>query len=160
MIVDFEITNISDIHDNYPQKTKLFIIITWLFNSKVCILYGLRRTGKTVLLRQALLSLDTNEKKKAVFITCNHNRGFYNILSYIRDSLKKGKRYYFNEITYTKNFQNLAEILSDSFVANYNARILFSGTDSLALALPSHYNLYDRAIFIHTTYRSWFNYFE
>lgn len=70
------------------------------------------------------------------------------------DSLKKGKRYYFNEITYTKNFQDLAEILSDSFIANYNARILFSGTDSLALALPSHYNLYDRAIFIHTTYRS------
>lgn len=158
-MVDFEITNISDIHDNYPQKRDcLSSLLDYLKaenNSKVCILYGLRRTGKTVLLKQALLSLDTKEKKKAVFITCNHNTDFYNILSYIKDSIKAGKKYYFiDEITYAKNFQNLAEILSDSFVANYNAKIILTGTDSLGLALPSHYNLYDRAIFIHTTYTS------
>ena len=70
-------------------------------------------------------------------------------------TIDSGKRYFcIDEITYAKNFQNLAEVLSDNFVSNYNARIILTGTDSLGLSLPSHSNLYDRAEFIHTTYMS------
>lgn len=156
---DFEITEVSSLEDIFPQKRDcLKELKEYLFkksSSRICILYGLRRTGKTVLLKQTLLSLNESERKKAVFITCNANTDFYNVLSFIKESIDNGKRYFcIDEITYAKNFQNLAEVLSDNFVSNYNARIILTGTDSLGLSLPSHSNLYDRAEFIHTTYMS------
>lgn len=123
--------------------------------SKICVIYGLRRTGKTVLMQQALNALSEEQKNKAVFITCNKSTDFYDILSYLKNLLNEGKKYFFiDEITYAKNFQDLAEVLSDNFVQNYDARIILTGTDSLGLSLPSHSNLYDRIVFIHTTYMS------
>lgn len=70
-MVDFEITSISDIHDNYPQKRDcLSSLLDYLKaenNSKVCILYGLRRTGKTVLLKQALLFRYKGKEKSSIY---------------------------------------------------------------------------------------------
>lgn len=158
-IVDFEETDVSKIRDDFPQKRDCFSKIKQYFLkpniSRVCIIYGLRRTGKTILLKQTLLSLSEEERKKSVFITCNYKTDFYNVLSFLKQKLDSGyKNFFIDEITYAKNFQNLAEVLSDNFVANYNAKILLTGTDSLGLSLPSHSNLYDRAEFVHTTYVS------
>lgn len=156
--MDFVITETENIHDEYPQKRDCFVKLQQYLQSpstRVYVIYGLRRTGKTVLLKQALLSLSQEQKKNAVFITCNYKTDFYNVIKYIKEKLDKGSRYFFiDEVTYANNFQNLAEVLSDNFVANYNARIVLTGTDSLGLSLPSHANLYDRAEFIHTTYVS------
>lgn len=154
---DFEITNIENIEDVFPQKRDCLVELQEYLlkkhSSKVCVLYGLRRTGKTVLLKQALHFLPQTEQKKSIFITCNYNTDFYNVIKYLKEKLDEGKRYFFiDEITYAKNFQNLAEVLSDNFVSNYNAKIILTGTDSLGLSLPSHSNMYDRAEFVHTTY--------
>lgn len=155
----FEVSEVSLINDNYPEKRDCFNDVMKYLNakatSKICVIYGLRRTGKTVLMRQAVNALTEEQKNKAVFITCNINTDFYDILNYLKKLLGEGKKIFFiDEITYAKNFQNLAEVLSDNFVQNYDARIILTGTDSLGLSLPSHSNLYDRIVFIHTTYMS------
>ena len=157
--LNFEITDIGDIRASFPHtRDCLKELKKYLYNestSKVCVLYGLRRTGKTVLLKQSLLSLNNEDRQKSVFLTCNSNTDFYDVLYFIKERIGNGKKYFFiDEITYAKNFQNLAEVLSDNFVSNYNARIVLTGTDSLGLSIPSHSNLYDRAEFIHTTYMS------
>ena len=159
MIMTFETFDVDRIKDIYPQKRDCFQNLLNYLNkkntSKICIIYGLRRTGKTVLMQQAVNALSEEQKKNSVYIRCNNETDFYDVLSYLKDCLNEGKRNIFiDEITYAKNFQNLAEVLSDNFVTNYNARIVLTGTDSLGLSLPSHSNLYDRADFIHTTYMS------
>lgn len=157
--MNFEVFDIEKIKDNYPQKRDCFQKLMDYLNkkttSKVCVIYGLRRTGKTVLMQQALNALPEEQKKNSVYIRCNNTTDFYDVVSFLKNSLDKGKKYIFiDEVTYAKNFQNLAEVLSDNFVANYDARIILTGTDSLGLSLPSHSNLYDRAEFVHTTYIS------
>ena len=157
--MNFEVFDIKNIKDNYPQKRDCFQKLMNYLNkkttSKVCVIYGLRRTGKTVLMQQALNALPDEQKKKSVYVKCNNNTDFYDVIDYLKQCLDEGKKYIFiDEITYAKNFQNLAEVLSDNFVANYDARIVLTGTDSLGLSLPSHSNLYDRADFVHTTYIS------
>lgn len=88
---DFEITEVSILEDIFPQKRDcLKELKGYLFKKssfRICIFYGLRRTGKTVLLKQTLLSLNESEHKKAVFITCNANTDFYNVLSFIKESI-------------------------------------------------------------------------
>ena len=157
--MEFEIFDIEKIQDNYPQKRDCFEKLMNYLNkkttSKICVIYGLRRTGKTVLMQQALKTLSEEHRKQSVYIRCNNNTDFYDVLNFLKNNLNEGKKYFFiDEVTYAKNFQNLAEVLSDNFVANYNARIVLTGTDSLGLSLPSHSNLYDRAEFVHTTYIS------
>ena len=157
--MNFEVFDVDKVKDNYPQKRDCFEKLMNYLNkkttSKICVIYGLRRTGKTVLMQQALNALPEEQKKNSVYIRCNNTTDFYDVVSFLKDSLDEGKKYIFiDEVTYAKNFQNLAEILSDNFVANYDARIILTGTDSLGLSLPSHSNLYDRAEFVHTTYIS------
>lgn len=157
--MDFTVQDLSKIQDDFPQKRDCLKSIKEYLSkkkeTKVCALFGLRRTGKTVLMQQAFLSLPESEKEKSVFLICNKNTDFYNVISFIKNSIEEGKKYFFiDEITYAKNFQNLAEVLSDNFVSNYNAKIILTGTDSLGLSLPSHSNLYDRIEMIHTTYTS------
>lgn len=156
-LLDFEIVDVSKINDEYPQKRDCLSEITDYLDSKnqkkILALYGLRRTGKTVLMQQALSGMASERKKKSVFITCNRNSDFNNVLSFMKRSIAEGKRFFFiDEVTYAKNFQNLAEILSDNFAAIENAKIIVTGTDSLGLSLPSHSNLYDRVRLVHTTY--------
>lgn len=155
--MDFEVNDLSKIKDEFPNKRDCLSEITdYLFDDKthrICAIYGLRRTGKTVLMQQAFLSLSEECRKQSVFITCNRDSDFYNILKYIKNSIDDGKKYFFiDEITYADKFQKLAEILSDNYVSLHNARIVVTGTDSLGLSLPTHSNLYDRSILVHTTY--------
>lgn len=154
---DFEISNISDIKDDFPQKRDcLSEIINYLNsdnNKRICGIYGLRRTGKTTLMRQALLSLPKKERDKAIFITCEKESNFRRILEFLKDSSTHGKKYFFiDEITFSDKFQLLAEVLSDNLADLKGAKIVVTGTDSLGLSLASHSNLYDRITMVHTTY--------
>ena len=157
--MSFDIQNISRIKDEFPQKRDCFSELMDYLKSdnphKICALYGLRRTGKTVLMQQALLNLPESEKQKADFITCNSTTDFHEVLAFIQSEIEKGKKYFFiDEITYAKGFQEIGEILSDNFVSFQDARIVVTGTDSLGLSLPSHSILYDRIKMIHTSYMS------
>ena len=123
--------------------------------TKICALYGLRRTGKTFLMQQVAQNLPENLKGKALFITCNSGTDFYDVQAYINSSMEKGYRIFFvDEITYADGFQRIGEVLSDFYVGVKGARIVVAGTDSLGLSLISRNFMYDRIKFVHTTYTS------
>ena len=61
--------------EDYPEKRdcypKLYKYITEHnpdYNGKICALYGLRRTGKTVMMNQCISELPPEEKEKSVYI--------------------------------------------------------------------------------------------
>jgi len=155
--MDFRSTDISKIKDEFPQKRDcLSKIVNYLRSEnqkRICGVFGLKRTGKTTLMKQAALSIPDEERKKSVFITCEKESNFRRIVEFLRESIASGKKYFFiDEITLTDKFQILAEVLSDNLVDLKNARIVVSGTESLGLSLASHSSLYDRIEIVHTTY--------
>ena len=120
-------------------------------NPRVGVLYGLRRTGKTVLLRQWLWNLPYEERVKAAYLTINGES-----LRTIKDDLtklqEKGYKYVvIDEITTCEDFTKGVAALADNFTAS-GMRIFISGTDSLLLWLIASDELYDRQYTLHTTH--------
>lgn len=58
--------------------------------TRVCALYGLRRTGKTILMQQIAVNLPQELKQKTKFITCSPETSFYDVQHYIDVSIKNG----------------------------------------------------------------------
>jgi len=121
-------------------------------HDKVCILYGLRRTGKTTLIRQVIYGMTAEEQEKAVFVQVNSQ----NTLSDINKDLKRleslGYRYVFiDEATLMADFIEGSALFSDVFAAS-GMKIVLSGTDSLGFAFSEDEELYDRCIMLHTTF--------
>lgn len=119
---------------------------------RVFILYGLRRTGKTTLIRQAIAEMNDADIKKAAFIQATAK----NTLAELNKDLKllesQGYKYIFiDEVTLMEDFIEGAALLSDIFAA-CGMRIVLSGTDSLGFLFTSYNELYDRCIRLHTTH--------
>lgn len=119
---------------------------------RVCLLYGLRRTGKTTMLRQALLEMSEEQIVKAVYIKA---RSMDTMAAMNRD-LKKlqelGYKYIFiDEVTLIPDFIDSAALFSDIYAA-MGMKIVLSGTDSLGFWFTLRQELYDRAVTIHTTF--------
>lgn len=131
---------------NYLDKTE--------HQSKICAVYGLRRTGKTTLLKQAIESLSEIQKEKTLYIECYNNKtDFYDVVQFIKNKINEGYQYFFiDEITYAEGFQKIATILSDIFVDINEVKIVVTGTDSLGLSLSAQNLMYDRIEFVNTTY--------
>ncbi len=119
------------------------------YEAKVCVIYGLRRTGKTVLSLQALSELQA-EKSAYIKMLSTDNMAMLN-----RDLMrlqKEGIRYVFvDEITLMQDFADSASLLSDIYAAS-GIKMVLSGTDSLGFALAMDDELYDRVFLIHTTF--------
>ena len=127
--------------------------------SKVCALFGLRRTGKTVLMEQCAESLPDEEKEKAIIITCLQGANMYEVLDFVNKKIENGYKYFFiDEITYADNFQQIGESLANYCVELKGARIVISGTDSLGISLPTANTQFCRSIMVHTTYISFAEY--
>ena len=118
---------------------------------KVCILYGLRRTGKTTLLFQLLNGLSVEERTKAVYIKVRVSDRFADISADLKKLCTMDYKYAFlDEITLMEDFIDCASILSDIY-AMQGMKIILSGTDSLGFWMAAGNELYDRAYLIHTT---------
>ena len=119
------------------------------YDGKICILYGLRRTGKTTLLFQMIGDLPV-EQTAYIKIKAIDNMS---MLTKDLDALYKlGCKYVFiDEITLMEDFINTAAVLSDIF-AMMGMKIVVSGTDSLGFAMANRDELYDRSITIHTSF--------
>lgn len=119
---------------------------------RVFVLYGLRRTGKTTLIRQAILGMSEDKRNRTAFIQITPD----NDLSQLNKDLKKleqnGYKYVFiDEVTLLDDFIEGAALLSDIF-ASSGIRIVLSGTDSLGFVFAQSSSLYDRCIMLHTTF--------
>ena len=119
---------------------------------RVCLLYGLRRTGKTTMLRQALLEMSEDQLGKAVYIKARN----MDTMAAMNRDLKKlqelGYKYVFiDEVTLMPDFIDSAALFSDIYAA-MGMKIVLSGTDSLGFWFTLRQELYDRAVTIHTTF--------
>ena len=121
-------------------------------HDKVFILYGLRRTGKTTLIRQVIYNMKNEDKNKSVFIQINPT----NTLAEVNKDLRKletlGYKYVFiDEVTMMDDFIQGAALFSDVF-ASSGMKIVLSGTDSLGFVFSEDEQLYDRCFLLHTTF--------
>ena len=119
---------------------------------KVFILYGLRRTGKTTMIRQILLEMDDAMLDQSVFIQITAKNTLADVNKDLRTLEQRGCRYVFlDEVTLMEDFIDGAAMLSDVFAAS-GMKIVLSGTDSLGFLFTEDEQLYDRCIMLHTTF--------
>lgn len=119
---------------------------------KVFIIYGLRRTGKTTMIRQILTELPDAEFKKAAFIQVKSKDTLADVDRDLRLLEENGYKYVFiDEVTLMEDFIEGAAIFSDIY-ASSGMKIVLSGTDSLGFAFSKEEQLYDRCILLHTTF--------
>lgn len=119
---------------------------------KVFIIYGLRRTGKTTMIRQILMELSEAEFKKAAFIQVKSRDTLADVDKDLRLLEENGYKYVFiDEVTLMEDFVEGAAIFSDIYVSS-GMKIVLSGTDSLGFAFSKEEQLYDRCILLHTTF--------
>ena len=119
---------------------------------KVFILYGLRRTGKTTMIRQIFAEMNEVELSKAAFIQITAADTLANVNRDLKTLETQGFRYVFlDEVTLIDDFIEGAALFSDVF-ATCGMKIILSGTDSLGFIFTEDEQLYDRCIMLHTTF--------
>ena len=139
----------------YKKRECIRILREYVFGpeqDKVLIIYGLRRTGKTTMIRQILTELSPTEFDKAAFIQITTLDTLADVDADLRQLEKKGFKYVFiDEITLMEDFVEGAALFSDIY-ASSGMKIVLSGTDSLGFAFTREEQLYDRCILMHTTF--------
>lgn len=138
------------------QKRNCFVQIQdYLYSDtldKVCLVYGLRRTGKTTMIRQCLYEMKEGDFKRSVYIKATVTDTMSTLNKDLKLLHEIGVKFVFiDEVTLISDFIDSAAILSDIYSA-MGMKIVLSGTDSLGFWLAVHEELYDRAIMVHTTY--------
>ena len=119
---------------------------------KVFILYGLRRTGKTTMIRQIFAGMSDAELAKAAFIQTTARDTLAGVNRDLRLLETQGFRYVFlDEVTLMEDFIEGAALFADVFAA-CGMKIVLSGTDSLGFLFTEDEQLYDRCILLHTTF--------
>ena len=139
----------------YKKRECISILRDYVFGplqDKVLIIYGLRRTGKTTIIRQILTELPPEEFSKAAFIQVTAGDSLDDINADLSMLERNGFRYVFiDEVTLIENFIEGAALFSDIY-ASSGMKIILSGTDSLEFAFTREEQLYDRCILLHTTF--------
>lgn len=122
---------------------------------KVFILYGLRRTGKTTMLRQIVLGMTEKQRSKTAFIQVKTSDTLAGVNSDLKYLEQQGYKYVFlDEVTLMEDFIEGAALFSDIY-ASSGMKIVLSGTDSLGFVFTESEQLYDRCIMLHTTFISY-----
>ena len=149
-----------------PAKERFIFneLMEFLLNKEnttdICALYGIRRTGKTIMMHQAIRRLinDYNvDKEEISLITITKSIGYTdrNLISDIRARANKVKYFFIDEISYMniETEDNMLNLLADEF-AKQGIKIVITGTFSYAIKLLKNDILFDRVETIDTTYFS------
>lgn len=119
---------------------------------RVCLVFGLRRTGKTTMLRQAVLKMTSEQAAKTVYIKAKATDTMAVMSRDLEKLLELGyENVFIDEVTLMEDFIDSAALFSDIY-ATQGMKIVLSGTDSLGFWFALHQELYDRAVTIHTTF--------
>ena len=121
-------------------------------SDRVFILYGLRRTGKTTLIRQLILEMPEEMQKKTAFIQVTPGIDLAKINLDMKQLRRQGYQFIFiDEVTLMDDFIEGAALFSDIF-ATTGMKVVLSGTDSLGFLFSEDEQLYDRCYMTHTTF--------
>ena len=119
---------------------------------KVCLVYGLRRTGKTTLLKQLILDMKEEDRKQTIYIKARGGETIADLNKDIKLAREKGIKFFLiDEITLLEDFIDNAALLSDVYAVQ-GLKFVLSGTDSLGFYFAESEELYDRAVTVHTTF--------
>ena len=155
VLVGDRLKSLVSITRNYKKRECIQMLRDYIFkdiDDKVFILYGLRRTGKTTLIRQIILELPESDFDKAAFIQVTSRDSLSDIDEDLRLLEKNGYKYVFlDEVTLMEDFIEGSALFSDIY-ASSGMKIVLSGTDSLGFAFSKEEQLYDRCIMLHTTF--------
>ena len=138
------------------EKRECFSKIQYFLNApaadKVCLVFGLRRTGKTTLLKQLVLSMNEEEQKACIYIKATTENTIEELNADLKLANKLQYKYVLiDEITLIEKFIDNAALLSDVYAVQ-GMKIVLSGTDSLGFWFAQNEELYDRALTVHTTF--------
>lgn len=138
------------------RKREIFDQLEAYLNSpgsdRVFILYGLRRTGKTTMIRQAVLTMEPDMRNRTAFIQISPDQTLASLNQDLKLLEAAGIRYVFiDEVTLLADFIEGAALFSDIFAAS-GMKIVLSGTDSLGFMFAEDEQLYDRCFMLHTTF--------
>lgn len=122
-------------------------------NDRVCVIFGLRRTGKSTMLRQAIADMNADDRAKAAYIKLQSSDTMSMLGRDMKKLSKLDYQYIFiDEVTLAEEFIDTASLFSDIY-ATMGIKIVLSGTDSLGFWFAESEELYDRIKpNIHTTY--------
>lgn len=135
--------------------SKLYDYIYGDSTDRVFILYGLRRTGKTTLIRQLISEMSEEMLMQTAFMQINSNIDIAKLNIDLKQLSKSGYRYVFiDEVTLMNDFIDCAALFSDVY-ATSGMKIVLSGTDSLGFLFSEDRELYDRCFLVHTTFISY-----
>lgn len=142
----------------YKQRECYSALYNFVFGEqqdKVFILYGLRRTGKTTMLRQLVLNMTDTQLNHTAFIQISTRDSLSAVNADLKYLEQQGYRYVFlDEVTLMDDFIEGAALFSDIY-ASSGMKIVLSGTDSLGFVFTEHEQLYDRCVMLHTTFISY-----
>ena len=143
----------------FKQRDCLKQIVTYLCDSdyhNVLCLSGLRRTGKTTLMEQAINALPENDRDKAFFIIVRSDDLTWQVVDAIKVMKDKGFHYAFiDEATRAEDFMKNASLYADGSARLDHMKVVLSGTDSFSFIRTAQHELYDRARSVRTTYMSY-----
>ncbi|MEE3473293.1 MAG: AAA family ATPase, partial [Butyrivibrio hungatei] len=122
---------------------------------KVCLVYGLRRTGKTTLLKQLVLDMKEEDRKQTIYIKARVGETIADLNKDIKTARENGIKFFLiDEITLLEDFIDSAALLSDVYAVQ-GLKFVLSGTDSLGFYFAESEELYDRTVTVHTTFISY-----
>ena len=140
---------------NYKKRECFSMLQEYVYGNstdRVLILYGLRRTGKTTLIRQVISEMPEDLLEQTAFIQITPQVDLAKINLDMRQLKKQGYRYVFvDEVTLMDDFIEGAALFSDVF-ASSGMKVVLSGTDSLGFVFSEDRELYDRCFMMHTTF--------
>ena len=139
----------------WQERDDFPLILEFVRGSKadrVLLVYGLRRTGKTTMLRQVILNLSEDELSRTAYIKINSGDSIGALDRDLKRLRERGVDIVLvDEATLLENFIDCASMFSDIHAA-LGMKIVFSGTDSLGFWFAAHNELYDRELTVHTTF--------
>ncbi|MCQ2432948.1 MAG: AAA family ATPase [Clostridia bacterium] len=120
--------------------------------NRVFILYGLRRTGKTTMIKQVISEMTEEQFSKTAFIQVSTSDDLGKLNRDLRRLFDGGYRYVFlDEVTLLEDFIEGAALFSDIYAAS-GMKVVLSGTDSLGFWISKSEELFDRCRILHTTF--------
>lgn len=147
--------NFIEVVKDYKTRDIFKYLEDYLYNDvygRVFILYGLRRTGKTTMIMQAILNMDAKDLIRSAYIKLNNKTELADIDKDLNYLQRQGYKYIFiDEVTLMGDFISGASLFSDIYAMS-QMKIILSGTDSLSFLFARSDQLFDRCILLHTTF--------
>lgn len=126
-------------------------------SDRVYILYGLRRTGKTVAMKHSILELARQGIQDNVYLITIEKETTWNELLSTLNNIKNSI-VFIDEITRITDIVDIIHVLSDRLSGSNNIKFVLTGTDSYVFFLANNSNLFGRAFYSHSTLLPYYEY--